>query len=87
MHAISNATVRECSRMVSELVCDNGRLQLPVDIEGVARKLGVKVVEPANLTIDGYIGANADGTILIRYRRENSTHRNRFTIAHEIGHL
>lgn len=59
----------------------------PVDIVKVARELGVASVEPRPMHIDGYLGRSHDGTLVIRYKEGNGRRRNRFTIAHEIGHL
>jgi Zn-dependent peptidase ImmA (M78 family) len=87
MPRISSAIVRACQRRVQELVGHPDERRLPVDVVAVARQLGVRAVEPANLGIDGYVGVAADGSTVIRYRKSNTLERNRFTIAHEIGHL
>jgi uncharacterized protein DUF955 len=63
---------------------------LPIDVEGIARVLGVSSIEPRALQADGYLGRDSLGRLVIRYRASQSrtAHRRiRFTIAHEVGHL
>lgn len=62
-------------------------LGIPADIMRVAQDLGVRSIEPADIGIDGYLGRDSDGSLLIKFNRRNSRHRNRFTVAHELGHL
>jgi Zn-dependent peptidase ImmA (M78 family) len=83
MRSISSSIVRTCLREV-QTGFDG---QLPVDVVSVARNLGVAIVEAADLSVDGYVGLTKEGQLVIRYRRANQDSRNRFTIAHEIGHL
>jgi Zn-dependent peptidase ImmA (M78 family) len=58
-----------------------------VDVIDLARHFGIDSVEPAQLTADGYLGRQHDGTMVIRYRSANPTTRNRFTVVHELAHL
>lgn len=57
------------------------------DILAMASDLGVSSVEPRDISSDGYLGVLHDKSVVIRYRRDNSANRNRFTIAHELGHI
>jgi len=83
MVAISAATARICVRRVRELTGS----KLPVDVRSIACQMGVEILEPADILVDGYVGSTPDGRRVIRYRRSNPYLRNRFTIAHEICHL
>jgi hypothetical protein len=58
-----------------------------VDIYAVAKELGVESIEAAPLHVDGYLAKCESGKLGIRYRIDNSYRRNRFTIAHELGHI
>lgn len=59
----------------------------PIDVELVARRLGIANILDADLVEDGRLELR-DGqhTILLR-RRDVTPKRRRFTIAHELGHL
>jgi Zn-dependent peptidase ImmA (M78 family) len=83
MSIVSQGVFRACLQRVNALADGN----LPVDVNAIARRLGVQSIEGADLTVDGYVGCQRDGALIIRYRRLNSACRNRFTVAHEIGHL
>lgn len=72
------------ARQIAERLVGRG---LPIDIIGLSRQLGVTTIEPREMVEDGYVGRRADGALVIRYRSANCIARNRFTIAHELGHL
>jgi Zn-dependent peptidase ImmA (M78 family) len=61
--------------------------QAPVDIEGFARELGVKIIK-ADMedAISGEIIKSDDGDYVIRVNANHPATRQRFTIAHELGH-
>jgi len=61
--------------------------QLPIKIGSIAKDFGA-VVKSATLDtgISGEI-KNTDGEVVIRINRHDSKPRQRFTLAHEIGHL
>ncbi len=59
----------------------------PVDIEAVARSMGVTEVSGAEMNADGYLGRRSDGALVIRHRNGVGRARTRFTIAHEIAHI
>jgi Zn-dependent peptidase ImmA (M78 family) len=60
-----------------------------VDVRGIARNLGIVVVEDdANDEIAGFLIKNYnDSAALIGVNRKHSEARRRFTIAHELGHF
>lgn len=60
---------------------------VPVDIEGIARSLGVVEIEPRAIHFDGYLARRSDGQLAIRYKQDAPRSRIRFTIAHEVGHI
>lgn len=63
-------------------------LKLPIDPRDVAKIEGVKVVADASLDLENISGEfNYDGwTPVIKYNPNDSVKRQRFTIAHELGH-
>lgn len=59
----------------------------PVDVIGIARALGLDVFPTFfNDQISGMIQRNTDGTYSILVNANDTPERQRFTIAHEIGH-
>jgi Zn-dependent peptidase ImmA (M78 family) len=58
-----------------------------VNLTKLAAALGIQSIEPAEISADGYLGRQIDGTLVIRYRSQNGAMRNRFTIAHEVAHV
>ena len=70
-----------------ELVAGGRFAKLPVDIAGLAAQLGVRDISARDMASDGYLGRDRSGEFVIRYRAINNPRRNRFTIAHELGHL
>lgn len=58
-----------------------------VDVFAAARALGVVSIEARTMSADGYLGRQADGNLIIRYRDQNGGRRNRFTVAHELAHM
>ena len=60
---------------------------IPVNLESLARQLGIRLVRtPLDDSICGCIERTADGWRLI-VNAEHSRSRQRFTIAHELGHF
>lgn len=79
--------VRNAIDRARELIIRFQRSAGAVDVIQLARQFGIHSVEPAQLTADGYLGRQHDGTLVIRYRSANPTTRNRFTVVHELAHL
>lgn len=62
--------------------------RLPVDVKGIARALGVKVVLASDLAgISGEVTRTSGGGYTIKVNRNDPRVRKRFTIAHELGHI
>ncbi len=59
----------------------------PVDVEGLARALGVRVRRAwLDGQLSGMIERNTDGKYVITVNASDRHERQRFTIAHELGH-
>jgi hypothetical protein len=58
----------------------------PIDIETLAKRMGVLDITPADLIEDGHLEYTPRST-RIRIRNDIGNERRRFTIAHELGHL
>lgn len=63
--------------------------KLPVDPRAIARKAGIQVVEDESLANSGLSGSfePAGSTPVIRYNPREARVRQRFTVAHELGHF
>lgn len=65
--------------------------RIPVDVKAIAEKMGAKVKADGNLAFDqpdlsGCVSYE-DGRYVIRYNPIDIPVRQRFTIAHELGHI
>ncbi|NQU83091.1 MAG: ImmA/IrrE family metallo-endopeptidase [Parcubacteria group bacterium] len=60
--------------------------KIPVHLNDIIQKLGINVKE-ANLSIDGHTKMDNNGVCCILYNKNVSVVRQRFTVAHEIGHI
>ncbi|MCP4004314.1 MAG: ImmA/IrrE family metallo-endopeptidase [bacterium] len=71
-----------------ELLRESGQLHAPIDVEAVAKHLGIRV-EYAKFDDDcsGVLVKSDDGTAVIGVNWDHHPNRKRFTIAHEIGHF
>lgn len=73
----------------SEMLAQHWDGTLPVDVLGLAAALGIHV-EAANQLdggVSGEISLDEGGTALLRFNRTEAPVRQRFTVAHEIGHF
>lgn len=60
----------------------------PVDVESMARKLGIDIQAEPLGEVSGSLNTDrSTGLAVIRVRRDHVPWRQRFTIAHELGHL
>jgi Zn-dependent peptidase ImmA (M78 family) len=60
----------------------------PVDVEGVARRLGIKVQEEEFPdTLSGALVRSDEGKAFIAVNKAHHRHRRRFSIAHELAHF
>jgi len=76
-------------KAADKLLNDNNILKAPVDINRIAKKLGIKIVKLkfANDKISGLLKLKSkSGKPVIAVNEGHHINRQRFTIAHEIGH-
>lgn len=74
---------QKTTRLLREL----NELSVPVDVEAVARKLGASVVYgDLEEDMSGFL-LREKGVVTIAVNRSHHPNRQRFTIAHECGHL
>lgn len=61
---------------------------VPVDLDGLARRMGINVIRrPYEDDFCGSIECNSDGKFTIELNSTHADTRQRFTLAHEIGHF
>lgn len=74
--------VREAERLLHE----HGISKLPIDVERLARRMGIRVVEePLGSDVSGMLYREGDRAVIL-INQDESTVRKRFSIAHEMGH-
>jgi Zn-dependent peptidase ImmA (M78 family) len=74
---------READKILDEF----GVVTPPIPVEQLARKLGARLVfEPLGADVSGML-YRAEGNAVIGVNSHHAKTRQRFTIAHEIGHL
>lgn len=77
---------RQIIRAASRLLADSKDPDLPVDVEAVAQGLGIAVVrDKFEPTISGVLIREASSTVIV-VNLDHHSRRQRFTIAHELGH-
>jgi hypothetical protein len=59
----------------------------PIDVSALAFSMGVDVRYVSRSAWDGAVESDADGTARIYVNTDSSPIRQRFTVAHELGHL
>lgn len=70
------------------LLKELGLYQVPVPVIRAASVMGVPVMPLSDLSYEGEVASSAgDGKAVIRVNTSHPEARQRFTIAHEIGHL
>lgn len=72
----------EANRMRSEITGD----VFPVRLNDIVQHYSIPVKE-ADLEIDGCARMDSEGTCFILYKNSVSRARQRFTVAHELGHI
>jgi predicted transcriptional regulator len=65
---------------------DLSQAQIPIAIRDLAKLRNVMRISTRKLDCDGIISRNDSGQYLIDVNQDHSKQRQRFTIAHEIGH-
>lgn len=64
-----------------------GEKSIPVDVEKIASYLNINLVKShCEGDISGYLHIDSEGTPLIALNTNHSPERQRFTLAHELGH-
>lgn len=83
-----------------KIILDMGFTELPIKVSAICRKLGIEIrsyekakellerhqLENKILEIDGFT-LGIDGRYTILFNEHCSIQRNRFTVAHELGHI
>lgn len=76
---------KKIRRIVEELLDKHRITKPPVDVERICESIGLSVVRKNVESISGFIVQN-DGKVAIGVNSSNIPARQRFTIAHELGH-
>ena len=75
-------------RLAADLLKRGRVRKAPIPVEKLAALLNAQIVlQPFSGEISGIIHRNKDGSAVIGVNSSHPTQRQRFTIAHEIGHL
>ena len=61
--------------------------KLPIDVKGIAHRMGIEVIDNPMLEVSGSIEILPNGKVKIEVDSTQYGPRQKFTIAHEIGHL
>lgn len=80
-------TKAEIERIAHQTLIEHGMLSIPVDPVIIANRLGIRVSNAvfSDASISGMIAQRGDKKSLL-VNDNDSVERNRFTIAHELGH-
>lgn len=80
-------TFKAINTRVKAILSTLGTNDLPIKIEEVAKRRGLKVIPyPLEQDLSGILVIDANGSSTIGYNQHESRVRRRFTIAHELGH-
>jgi len=80
-------TAYQARAQAEDLVQQMGMSSAPVDVEGVAQKLGLRVLyEDLGEDVSGILITSTSGANVV-VQASDHTNRQRFTIAHEIAHF
>lgn len=78
---------REIDSRATELLRQSGLMSTPVDIESIAHRLGAQVVyDDLEDDVSGFL-LREKGVSTIAINKKHHPNRQRFTLAHECGHL
>lgn len=75
-----------CARLVNKYFCERIDSSGPADLAAFAAKNNISISRDPNLQFEGCIERDAFGKALIRLRSGMNRRRERFTLAHELGH-
>ena len=74
-------------RRATRLLAEHGVTEAPVDVEGLAKALGISVShERLDNDVSGLLLVE-DGVAKVAINESHHSNRRRFTLAHEIGHV
>ena len=77
---------KHAQQRATEIWSDFCDKRIPVRLNDIIQKLGI-AIKSENLTIDGSTRMSNDGICCVLYSKNISVVRQRFTVAHEIGHI
>lgn len=78
----------QAARAAARLLEQHGNGVIPVDVEVIARSLGATIIyEPFDGNLSGSLIKEAGSTPVIAINTSHHPNRQRFSIAHELGHL
>jgi Zn-dependent peptidase ImmA (M78 family) len=81
------STRRPIDAKIEELLARSKIMSPPVDVDAIAKRLGVPIyTRPLPKDISGFLHRN-ESAALIAVNSKQAKTRQRFTIAHELGHL
>lgn len=75
--------IYSASDFAKKILLEHWDYSLPVESIVIANKLGIRVIGTDNIQVSGYFDATTSTIYVKNYEPET---RQRFTIAHEIGH-
>ena len=82
-----NATV-QAKILRNKVWSHGGKIRLPIDPFQIAKELNIKVLfESLEKNVSGFILKEANEDPVITVNKNDHIHRQRFTVAHEIGHF
>lgn len=84
---MKQSKLRTIETKVRSLLESSNVTEAPIDVEKVAAGLGIAIKRtPTEDEISGFLLRNAEGNTIIGVNTLHHPNRQRFTIAHEIGH-
>ena len=86
---VMNKAKREQVALIARKIRDALHVGTPVDLESAIARLGgvVEYIEPGLEQPEASITREGDGGFVIRLARDKASVRQRFSLAHELGHL
>ena len=84
-HFPNNSAIEACAQIVD---CNLGTSRVPGEVDPlrIAKTLGIPVCFRRDCAFEGMLKRNANGLAEIVVREGQNSNRERFTIAHELGH-
>ncbi len=78
--------LQACDRVVRQFLSEDTDRGQAIDLRDLAKSLNIAIEDKTSLVTEGEIERDGDGAATIRLRGGSSRRRERFTLAHEIGH-